>query len=329
MIKGISLKGICAAGAAALLVSCTQQAAAPLNEPAERASKQDLLDEFAAVMAKAEETSGPGRPRIWTLSDEDTRIYFFGTVHLLRPSVEWRFDAFDNALAEADTVVFEVDMKSEEGLKAVTRDFNQRGMFQDGRNLRDALPDEDEVLIENALQSVGVPLDAFSAFEPWMVAISLSSMKLLAEGYDINSGVETIIETEAAEAGKSFAYMESVADQADAFDLLPEDTQIEYLYQTALMLDDAPVMLDQLVSEWADGDIEGLSALIATPDGLGGGEEIYESLLVNRNRNWVPRVKEFLDQPGTIMIAVGSGHLVGPDSLIAMLRAEGYDVELN
>jgi uncharacterized protein YbaP (TraB family) len=33
-----------------------------------------------------------------------------------------------------------------------------------------------------------------------------------------------------------------------------------------------------------------------------------------------------MSQPGTIMIAVGAGHLAGKDSVIAMLQRDGYRV---
>ena len=126
--------------------------------------------------------------------------------------------------------------------------------------------------------------------------------------------------------GKDFAFLETAAVQADIFDTLPEDTQETFLYETALTLEDSPVMLDQVVEEWADGDVEGLGVLVANPD-TGGGEGIYDALFVERNANWVPQIEAMLDEPGTVFVAVGAGHLAGPDSVITMLRDKGYEVE--
>ncbi len=316
------LAGLCLIGAACTAPSEPVEA----SSAPERPSKEDLLADFDAAMETANATRGPGRPSLWSISDEDTTVYLFGTVHMLRPSIQWRFDEFEQALDEADTIVFEADLKSEEGQRAVTRDFNQRGMFQDGRTLREALPDNDEALIEEALASTGMPMDAFNAFEPWMVAINLSAMKLLAEGYDLNSGVENVIEAEARAAGKTFGFLETVADQADVFDLLPEDVQISYLYETAVLLDQSPIMLDQIVSEWADGDQVGMEVLVADGNSYGAERTIYDALLVKRNRNWIPKIEDMLETPGTVLVAVGSAHLVGPDSVLEMLKAEGYTI---
>lgn len=292
-----------------------------------RPTREDLLSEFNAALEGAKATTGPGAPAMWTLVDADTEIHIFGTVHLLRPELDWRTEAFDAALSGADKIVFEVDMKSEAAQRAIATDFLARGMFQDGRTLRGVLSDNDEAVVSDAFDSLGVPLDAMNTFEPWMASVNLGVMKLVADGYDPNSGVENVIEAEASEAGKSFDFLETIAQQSDAFDLLPEDEQITMLYESALLLEESPKMLDLLVDEWADGDVAGIAALVASPEGVGFSDAAYTSLLVERNRNWVPQIEAMLDEPGSIFIAVGAGHLAGPDSVITMLRDKGYQIE--
>ena len=182
-------------------------------------------------------------------------------------------------------------------------------------------------MIEAALDSVGLPLDAVNAFKPWLAAVNLSTMKLQADGYQADAGVETLLDAEARAAGKRFAFLEDISDQAEAFDGLSEDAQIDFLYQTALLIEDSPRMLDLLVAEWADGDMDGIATLVASPDASGLGDEAYEAILVRRNARWVPQIEAMLDRPGQIFIAVGAGHLAGPDSVITMLRQRGHTVE--
>lgn len=297
------------------------------SDTTERPSREELLAKFEEAMTKAQSTNGPGAPVLWTMADEDTTIHFFGTVHILRPDIEWRSERFETLFAASDKVVFEVDMKSEAAQRAVMTDFLARGMYDDGRNLRGVLNERDEAVVEAAFDGLGIPMDAMNAFEPWMAAVNLSVMQLQNSGWDVNSGVEQVLEEEAVAAGKTFGYLESISDQADAFDLLPEEDQIAFLYETAILLEDSPSMLDGLVSEWAEGDIAGLAALVASPEALGMGDAAYESLLVKRNKNWIPVIEDMLNnEQGTIFIAVGSGHLAGPDSVITMLRDKGYEV---
>lgn len=314
MVAGIALLGACAADSGA-------------SDAAERPTMDELRAEYDEALAKAQATGGPGSPALWSMSDEDTTIYIFGTVHLLRPEVEWRYPAFDAALAEADTVVFEVDLFTDEGLQAYMSEFVPNGMYEDGRTLRGVLSESDEAVIEAGMQAAGAPIDAFNAFEPWMVSVNLGSMQLVADGYDAESGVEKVIQDEAVRAGKDFAYLEDLADQLEVFDGMSEEAQIEMLYTTVLTLDAAGETVDHMVAEWADGDVEGLGVLAASGEGTPSAVEMYERLLVTRNRNWIPVIEGFLEEPGTFFIAAGSAHFAGPDSVILMLEEEGYTVE--
>jgi uncharacterized protein YbaP (TraB family) len=186
------------------------------NAERERPSKDELMALFDEAIEAAQATTGPGSPAMWTLSDEDTTIHIFGTVHLLRPDLVWRTEAFDQALTSADKIVFEVDMKSEEAQRQIATDFLARGMYQDGRTLKQVLEEDDEAVISAAFDSIGIPLDAMNTFEPWMASINLGVMKLVNDGYDPESGVEMVIEAEAEAAGKSFGYLETISQQADA-----------------------------------------------------------------------------------------------------------------
>ena len=54
---------------------------------------------------------------------------------------------------------------------------------------------------------------------------------------------------------------------------------------------------------------------------------MYQRLLVERNRNWLPRIEALFARPRPAFVVVGAAHLVGPDGLIAMLRAKGVRVD--
>lgn len=320
---GFATLGACGASPSSDATSDTPTTSQEVTRP----TIEEMRADYVEALAKAQATQGPGSPAMWKMADEDTTVYIFGTVHLLRPELEWRYPAFDAALAEADTVVFEVDMESPEAQRELMTEFMGRGMFDDGRTLREVLNEADEAAIEKGMQTANVPLDAFNAFEPWMAAINLTAMKMVSDGFDPEAGVEKVIQREAEADGKRFAYLETIKDQADAFDLLPEEAQIEMLYGTALGLGDSAEMLDHMVDEWADGDVQGLGVLAGESDGAGFSDALYEAVLVKRNRNWVPVIEAMLDEPGTVMIAAGSAHFAGPDSVILMLEEEGYTVE--
>jgi len=86
-----------------------------------------------------------------------------------------------------------------------------------------------------------------------------------------------------------------------------------------------PDQLSDLVSAWAQGDMGRLDALLNT-EMRQTSPELYERIIVQRNRNWVPLVEEIVAGEGVAFVAVGSGHMPGENGLIALLRDAGHDV---
>jgi uncharacterized protein YbaP (TraB family) len=52
----------------------------------------------------------------------------------------------------------------------------------------------------------------------------------------------------------------------------------------------------------------------------------YNAFVLVRNRNWVEQIKELLPEQSTIFV-VGSGHLLGDDGLITLLKDRGFKVK--
>ncbi|KCZ53747.1 hypothetical protein HY29_16200 [Hyphomonas beringensis] len=300
--------------------------AAEAEEATERAEMLEAQKAaYEAALAEAEASRGAGEPALWTLQDEDTTLYIMGTVHLLRPDLKWRSDAIDTALEEADTVVFEADVTSQQAASEMMRFISSKGMFTDGRQLTSLLTEVEKAELQKALDHLGLPLGAIQPMKPWWAAVNLSVMQIQQEGFDPNSGVEKVIEAEAVAEGKSFAYLETIDEQLGRLAGMPEDEQVDFLIGSAESIEEGADVLDVLVSEWADGDVHGIGLLMANPDMIGS-DEVYDALLKSRNEDWVGKIEAMLDEPGTRLIAVGAGHLAGEDSVIKLLEQEGYEV---
>ena len=330
-MKSLKFAAAALAISAALLAGCQSPETADdvvgaASTEVEAISTEDARAEIAEALKVAASTHGPGSPAMWRVADEDTTLYLFGTVHLLKPETEWRTEKFDTAFAEANRLITEIDTDSPEGLAAIQGLMVERGVLTDGSTLSDLLTDEQEVAVSEALESVGVPLAAVDPLQPWFAGLNLSLMQIQQSGYSPTSGVETILTAEAKATGMSFGFLENAEQQLDALAGGSLEEQIEGLVFTAETLDLGTEILGALVDEWADGDLDGLGVIIADPSTIGG-DEAYERLLVNRNANWVPQIQAMLETPGTSMIAVGAAHLAGPDSVVNMLKAEGLDVQ--
>ncbi|MEH6744708.1 TraB/GumN family protein [Hyphomonas sp.] len=297
------------------------------DEGADRAAQLEAQKAaYEDALAEAEASRGAGEPALWTLSDEDTTLYIFGTVHLLRPDLDWRSDEMDSAFAEADTIVFEADVTSQAAASEMMKFISNEGMLEGGQQLSSLLSELERAELQKALDHVGLPLGAIEPFRPWWAAVNLSVLQIKKEGFDPNSGVETVLGAEARAAGKSFAYLETIDEQLGRLANMPTDVQVDFLVSSAESIEEGGDVLDTLVSEWVDGDVHGIGLLMSNPDMMGS-DEVYEALLKSRNEVWVGKIEAMLDEPGTRLIAVGAGHLAGEDSVIEMLEAKGYEVE--
>jgi hypothetical protein len=301
--------------------------AVPQEEPADRAAQLEAQKAaYEAALSEAEASRGAGEPALWTLQDEDTTLYIFGTVHLLRPELEWRSDEMDAALAEADTVVFEADVTSQAAASEMMKFISTQGMLQNGQQLSSLLSELERAELQKALDHVGLPLGAIEPMRPWWAAVNLSVLQIKKEGFDPNAGVETVLGAEARAAGKSFAYLETIDEQLGRLANMPTDVQVDFLVSSAESIEEGGDVLDTLVSEWVDGDVHGIGLLMSNPDMMGS-DDVYDALLKSRNEIWVGKIEAMLEEPGTRLIAVGAGHLAGEDSVIEMLEAKGYEVE--
>jgi uncharacterized protein YbaP (TraB family) len=264
-------------------------------------------------------------PVLWMISDEDSSIYLFGTVHILPPELEWQNDAIDRAFGEADTVWFEAPVVDPAGQMEMLRLVTQFGVNPPGQPLSKQISEETRVALEKLTPVVGLPLSLLEPFRPWMAAVTLTTAYVQAQGYDPESGVESVLWPTAEAAGKDLAYFETVEEQVRFFADLPRDVELAYFEQTVLEFDQGIAALDQLVSAWDAGDLETLDELMNS-DMRAAAPEVYQVLLVERNREWVKQIRQILDGSGTHFIALGAGHFVGSEGVVELLRAEGVEV---
>ena len=260
-----------------------------------------------AVTLERVATDGPA---LWKVSDADTTIYMFGTIHILPKDTQWQNAVITNALAASDTIVTELLPGAGETPEDQQM-FMARGMLAEGRNLRELMSDAEKARYEAALAKLGLPPAAFDRMKPWMAGVTLAIMPLMQAGYDPASGVEKVLDGLAG-PGVQRSALETVEYQLDVFDGLPEETQVRFLLQTADEVENMATYIDAMIAEWLAGDADALAELMneSMDDPV-----VAQRLLYARNANWARWIEARLDQPGTVFMAVGAGHLAGEKSV--------------
>ena len=266
--------------------------------------------------APAVETLPPGAvagPALWQVADDDTTIYLFGTVHALPKDKNWFDGRIERAFSASDELVTEVDITD---LASSTQALQAQGLLPEGQSLRAMMMPEDREEYEMALVSLGIPVETLDRYEPWLAAMTLALLPLLRSGYDTQSGVEMALGQRAGEAKKRGA-LETIDQQIALFDGMPMEAQLAFLDQTVAQIPNATVSLDAMVAEWIEGDAVELARLMNSEltDPV-----LRDRLLIQRNASWADWIKRRLEEPGTVFIAVGAGHLAGEGSVQDQLR---------
>jgi len=261
----------------------------------------------------------PPGPALWRVSDGDTTVYLFGTVHALPEGAQWYDARIQRAFAASDELVTEIDMATS-GTSA--SQLAQAAVLGGGRNLRQLMRPEDRAQYETALTALGVPVAALDPVEPWFAALNLTMLPLLQSGFNPDEGVDQVLTEHGA--GKRHTALETVEEQVALFDGLPMDSQLALLDGAVEGAPDVVATLDAMVASWLKGDADGLAALMNSDMD---DPALAARLLYDRNAHWSDWIEARLAQPGTVFMAVGAGHLAGTGSVQDLLGRRGLVVE--
>jgi uncharacterized protein YbaP (TraB family) len=193
-----------------------------------------------------------------------------------------------------------------------------------GQTLRGVLGADYEGMAADARRH-GVDLAPFDAFAPWFVATLLIQKSLLELGFDPGLGVDQQLASRAVEDDKPIDGLETPEEQFAIFARLTPAQQRAFLRGTLDELEDAEEDADELLGAWRRGDEAELARLLAEAQAQS--PELYGPLTVDRNRAWVEDLEALLDDRDDYLVVVGALHLVGPQSVVDLLRARGHRVE--
>ena len=276
----------------------------------------------ACASAPAAEAK-PASPALWKVADADTTIYLFGTIHLLPPGTKWRSPVFDKAAARSDTLVVETDI-DESNPAATVGELFKLALSPGLPPLAERVKPEKRAALATAIAKSGIPAPAFDKMETWAAAFLLLAGQFKDLGLESGSGVESVLKKQFVAGGKPIGQLETNAEQLGFFDRLSEAAQRDFLEGVLDDSSDAKEQFGGMLDAWSKGDVAGIAKSFNAD--MGEAPELLDALIARRNANWAKWVKSRLDQPGTVMMAVGAGHLAGDKSVVNLLQKQGLKV---
>ncbi|HET6555111.1 MAG TPA: TraB/GumN family protein [Dyella sp.] len=267
-------------------------------------------------------TAALAQPGLWVVRQGEATVYLFGTVHLLPSDTNWSSPALNKALDQSQRLSIEIVDDDSAAMQALVMqhgvDFNHP--------LSTKLDGPDQHRLEKAAEAANLPGGAstLQPMRPWLAALTLTMAPLVQAGMDPEQGVDKRLKARMQQAGKPVDGLETSEKQIRMLADLPEAMQLDFLRQSFKEVNEGPAKLRELVDAWRSGDTDAI-AHIEDEDLRKESPTLYQRLIVERNEAWAQIIAERLKQPGVSFIAVGAGHLAGPDSVQAQLHKLGVE----
>ena len=271
---------------------------------------------FAAPATAAAPALPDADPAMWKVADEDTTIYLFGTFHALDGKSDWFNDEVKTAFDKSDELVIEAILPEDPGaLQPIVMKY---ALDTTGKPLSAKLSPEGQKQLAAGLAAIGAAPTAFDKFKPFFASISMAAIGMQKMGLTADKGAEQSLRSAAKAAGKPVSAIEDAEFQIAMLDRVPEAEQVVMLEQLLKSMDEMPAEMANMLNDWNRGDAAAFKAIMDKSEGQG--PAAYKVIFSDRNATWAEWIDNRLDKPGTVFLAVGTGHLAGKDSVQDLLE---------
>jgi hypothetical protein len=252
------------------------------------------------------------------------RVFLLGSLHLLKSDAYPLATEINTAYSVSPQVVFETDMGAMLDPAVQARMLNM-GLYPEGQSLLQNISGDMRIALQKRMADLGLPLEQFVRFKPWFLAVTLTTLELQRLGFSPLNGIDVHYYGRALADEKKIDFFEPIDYQLDLLGNMSADNQNAFLGQTLKDLEIAAEMADDMMRYWQKGQVDKLYSLLFKS--FENYPEIEDRLLLQRNKDWVKKIETMLGEPENIFIVVGAGHLVGPQSVVALLKQKGYKVK--
>lgn len=266
--------------------------------PAAASAQQAGAALSQAPMEAVHRAEACARPALWVVRDGDTTIYLFGTFHAHDGQAHWFDHAVKQAFDGSDELVLET-----------------------------LVPDSpaaiDAALARHRARTLAAASPALPAAQPsaGLAGTRQAMSAARSIGLSVEQGADAVLHRAADAAGKPVLGLESFDYQLAMYDRLP--AAYPAMGRAKRRASPAAIagQMKQMVAAWNAGDHQTFEGVVGAVQAQS--PEAYRILFADRNAAWSDWVTARMKLPGTVFLAVGTGHLVGKDSLQALLAARG------
>lgn len=257
---------------------------------------------------------------LWEVSGKGLKgnSYIFGTFHLMCKDDIKFSEQLKIAVNNSDLVYLEMDMDDPSVMLGGLLMMNMK----DGKKLRDLYSiAEYEKVSTYFKDELHLPIGLLEKTKPFFLAAMLYPKLMPCKNI---SGVEQELMSLAKLQKKEIKGLETMEFQSSVFDSIPYEEQAKDLLKSIDSMQSYQQYFDTMIAVYKTQRLNEIEQQLN--DTTFGMEKHQDLLLNDRNKNWVAQLNKIM-KTQSVFVAVGTGHLVGKEGLISLLRKEGYTLK--
>lgn len=301
------------------------------GNPYEESDIKRLESKNITVITKVEvevrgELDGPGG-YLWKIQNGDTTVFLQGTIHLATEDFFPLNRKIEEAYAEADVIVPEVDLNNMDmfEMQAI---YMKYAIYEDGSTIQDHVSTDLYEELVHTYAELGYSIEMFAQYKPWFHSTLVQN--LMTEKLKFIDGVDMYFLNRAEQDQKDIIALETAEDQLSIFAEVSPEYQVQMLEESLIEMDELETQMLELFSLYKAGDGEKLLNYLMVEGEASAGEQAYiEALNDNRNYNMAEKIAAFLEEDSgkTYFVIVGSLHLLQEPHIRSILEEEGYTIQ--
>lgn len=254
---------------------------------------------------------------LYSIKSKGTKTsYIFGTVHMIADTAYYFPAKLDKLLGKSDVLVLEIDNISDQA-KA------KQLLLLDSGTVFDIFTQvQADSVVAWGSKLLGMKPDLFRKSFGQMKPFVLMQIGIQAQMNARSRSYEMELMSKARENRLPVKGLESMEYQFGLFENIPDSSLVNMIMEGIRHPEDADEMQRDLTRLYMNKDTEGLAQLIESSEGIHG---TAETLLYQRNSNWIPVMTNFM-QNESCFFAVGAGHLGGEKGVLQLLKNAGYTI---
>lgn len=258
----------------------------------------------------------------WKIQTEKGNSYLLGSVYFLKKEHYPLRKVIEDSFVQCD--IFMVGTKPPgENQGKINKLVTELGMYKGEKTLRDNLSGDTYKLLAERLKELGLDIELYRKFKPWIVAIVFFQKSLEKLGFDLSNSYKFYFNSKAKATKKEIIELEGINRQVRFLDSFSKDEQESLLISSIQEID----KFEDMRKLWIVGDIGGYEKLLTEkrmqyPKLI----NIYNKYNEVLNKDVVKKIDRHLKKGKKLFVVLLTDRMVGKNGIVKLLKNKGYKV---